>query len=419
MNDTERRVLDAIDLDEMIDYLCELISIPSYGGNETPAQLNVAKRMGEIGLEVDYWRIDLEELRRHPAFSIFFNREENINAVGTIKGLGGGRSLILNGHIDTVAPGDAANWKFPPLEGAVADGRVYGRGACDMKGGLTCGLYAIKALMDSGVELKGSLFFESVVGEEDGGCGTLAACLRGYSADAGIVMEPSETKIAPEIAGAMSFRVTVPGRSVHACIREEGVSAIDKFTILYEGLKDLERERNEGVDHPLFARYSAPYAINVGRVEGGLWPGTVPETVVFEGRIGVAVDESEEQARMILEKKIEEIADGDTWLRAHRPGLEWVGYSFAPSKIPVDHPIVETVRGAYGDVTGKQPTLEGMTYASDARHLINLAKTPTTVFGPGDVRVAHGPNEYVSIVELETAARTLALTILRFVGYKD
>ena len=411
--------MDSIDLDGMIDYLCELISIPSYGGNETLAQLNVTQKMGDMGLDVDSWRIDFEELREHPAFSTSFNREEAINAVGTIEGLGGGRSLILNGHIDTVAPGDASNWMFPPLEGTVVDGRVYGRGACDMKGGLTSGLYAIKALMDAGVEFKGSLFFESVVGEEDGGCGTLAACLRGYRADAGIVMEPSETKIAPEIAGAMSFRVAVPGRSVHACVREEGISAIDKFTILYKGLKELERERNEGVDNPMYARYSTPYAINVGRVEGGLWPGTVPETLVFEGRIGVAVDESKEQARMILEKKIEEIADGDAWLRAHRPRLEWVGYSFAPSKIPVDHSIVETVREAYTDVTGKQLTLEGMTYASDARRMINVAQTPTTVFGPGDVRTAHGPNEYVPIVELETTVRTLALTLLRFVCYKD
>jgi acetylornithine deacetylase len=232
-------------------------------------------------------------------------------------------------------------------------------------------------------------------------------------------MEPSETKVAPEIAGAMSFRITVPGKSVHACVKDEGISAIEKFIVVYNGLMELEKERNKRFTDPLYNRYTSPYALSIGTVKGGVWPGTVAESVVFEGRIGVAVGEAEGAARRELEMKVDALADADPWLREHRPKVEWVGYSFASSMIPVDHPIVQEIGAAYRDITGKEPVHEGMTYASDVRHLINVAETPTTVFGPGDVRVAHGANEYVPIDQLETMVKTLALTIMRFIGYEE
>ena len=418
MNEVERRVLENVDLDGLLGYTSELIAIPSHGGEESAAQRNVAAKLGALGLDVDVWEIDFDELREHPDFSMSFEREEGLGVVGTLGG-GEGRDLILGGHVDTVAPGDPGNWETPALKADLRDGRLYGRGSVDMKGGLACAVYAVKAVIDSGLDLRGKVILESVIGEEDGGCGTLATCLRGYTADAGIVMEPSGTVIAPEIAGAMSFRVTVPGRSAHACVREEGVSAVEKFIILHEGLRELERSRNERFHNPLYRRYSIPHAISVGTVEGGQWPGSVPEKVVFEGRMGVAVGEPEGDARRELEAKVAEVSNADPWLRENPPKVEWVGYSFASSRISVDHPIVETLGGAYRDIAGREPGIEGMTYASDVRHLINVGKTPTTVFGPGDVRVAHGPNEYVAVDELELTVKTLALTILRYVGYAE
>ncbi len=239
MNKVERRVLKNVDLDGLLGYTSELIAIPSHGGEESAAQRNVAGKLGALGLDVDVWEIDFDELREHPDFSLSFNREEGLGVVGTLGGREG-RDLILGGHIDTVAPGDPGNWETPALEADLRKGRLYGRGSVDMKGGLACAVYAVKAIIDSGPDLMGKVILESVIGEEDGGCGTLATCLRGYTADAGIVMEPSGTVIAPEIAGAMSFRVTVPGRSAHACVREEGVSAVEKFILLHEGLRELD-----------------------------------------------------------------------------------------------------------------------------------------------------------------------------------
>jgi acetylornithine deacetylase len=415
MNAIERRVLDGIDHEGMLEFIGRLVSTPSYGGDENAAQRVVASRLESLGFNVDTWMIDFDELREHPDFSMSIPRKEGMGVVGTLGE--GERSLIICGHIDTVVPGEEGNWETPPLEATVVDGRLHGRGTVDMKAGLACGLYAVKAVMDAGVKLNGRVIFTSVIGEEDGGCGALATCLRGYGADAGIIMEPSETRIAPEVAGAMSFRVTVPGRSAHACVREEGVSAIDEFITIVEGLRELEETRNQDVDDPLYSRYGTPYALSIGTVHGGEWPGTVPEKVVFEGRLGVKVGETQEEARRQLEEKVDEIADGDPWLRANPPTVEWAGYSFAPSKVGLDHPVVEAVAGSYRDAVGEEPVYEGMTYASDARLLISVGKTPTIVFGPGDVRDAHGANESVSLENLDKTVRTLALTVLRFLGY--
>ncbi|MBT7347231.1 ArgE/DapE family deacylase [Candidatus Bathyarchaeota archaeon] len=414
MNADEKRVLDAIDYDGMYIFLEELVYIPSYGGDESKAQWYMAKTLEEHGYAVDKWKIDFQELSKHPNFSMSYEREEGVGVVG-VKGEGD-RALMLCGHIDTVVPGDISNWDTIPLVATRKDGRIYGRGTNDMKGGIAAALFAAKAVTDN-VKLKGKLLFASCIGEEDGSPGALATALR-YKADAGIIMEPSETKLAPKVAGAISFKITVPGKSVHACVKDEGISAIDKFIVIHQGLKELENERNKRLTDPDYSRYASPYAISIGVINGGQWAGTVPEKVVFEGRIGVAVGEAERVAMKDLEDKINEIADGDSWLRANRPTVAWDGYNFASSMVPKDHPIVEAIAGALRDVTGEEPVYEGMTYASDARHLINVGDTPTTVFGPGDIRVAHGPNEYVPVKDMETTVKTLALAIMRFLGHE-
>ena len=408
MNDLEKRVLDAIDHNGLLDYLCELISIRSLTGEEGEAQRNVSEKMVDVGLEVDTWTLDLDSLREHPDFSMEVDREEGIGVVGVYGEDIGGRSLILNGHVDVVPPGDDSNWSYPPWEATIDSGRVYGRGAVDMKGGLSCALFAVKAIRDAGVQLDGRLIVESVVGEEDGGVGTLASVLRGYTADGGVIMEPTELKIAPAQAGALCFRIKVHGQSAHACVREEGVSAIEKFMPIYAALTKLEKDRNSEADDPLYSRYSLPIPLNLGKIQAGNWPSSVPESLVLEGRYGIGVGEDIEEARRVFEKTLSETVEADSWLREHRPDMEWWGGQFKPASIPVD--------GAYSAITGSKAAFEGVTYGSDMRHLVNVGGTPTVLFGPGDVRTSHRPDEYVSIDDLTTTVNTLALTILRFCG---
>ena len=424
MEALERQVLDALDLKGLVRFTCDLIAIPSLVGEETPAQERVAAEMARCGLAVDRWVLDLDRLRRHPAYSAEVERQQALGVVGTLGQDRGGPSLILNGHVDVVPAGDEANWSYPPWQGTVVgdpargQGRIYGRGAVDMKGGLACAIYAARAVREAGVRLKGRLLIQSVVGEEDGGLGTLAAVLRGYRTDGAVVVEPTELMIAPAQAGALNFRVTVPGRSAHACLRAEGVSAIDKFVPLYQALRDLERERNASLEDPLYAGYELPYALSVGTLQAGDWASTVPERLEFGGRYGVAVGEDLAAARRRLEETIDRVARADPWLRDHPPRVEWWGGQFAPASIPVDHPLVGAVGDAFRDASGRDARLAGMTYGSDMRLLVNQGGTPALLFGPGDVRQAHRPDEYVPLEDLVTAARTLALLALRFCGHE-
>jgi acetylornithine deacetylase len=415
----EQQVLNAIDLDAMLAYLSELVAIPSLTGHETEAQEHVAAQMKLCGLAVDTWALDFEALSQHRAYSVEVERAHSLGVVGVMGAESGGRSLIFNGHVDVVPPGDESNWRYPPWQATIADGRVYGRGALDMKGGLCCALFAAKAIHNAGVRLKGKLLVESVIGEEDGGMGTLATVLRGYKADGAVVVEPTELKVAPAQAGALNFRLTVPGQATHGCVREEGVSAIEKFMPLYRALIDLEQQRNAQSDDPLYARYELPYPLCVGTVKAGTWASSVPESLTCEGRYGVAVGEDIGAARRLLAETVARAAQADPWLREHPPTLEWWGGQFEPAAIPVDHPIVQTVSEAFRGVTGHAPVLEGMTYGADMRLLANEGDTPTVLFGPGDVRNAHRPDEFVPLDDLTATVKTLALTALRFCGYED
>ncbi|HMO56485.1 MAG TPA: ArgE/DapE family deacylase [Roseiflexaceae bacterium] len=419
LNATEQRVLDAIDMPALIAYLCELVAVRSLDGEESAAQEHVAAQLQRSGMDVDRWQIDFDTLRRHPSFSWEVERSEGLGVVGAIGADTGGRSLIFNGHIDVVPAGDEALWRYPPWRGTVADGRVYGRGALDMKGGLCCAIYAARAIRDAGVKLRGRLFVESVIGEEDGGCGALATVLRGYRADGAVVVEPTELCVAPAQAGALNFRIHVPGMSAHGCVREEGVSAIEKFFPIYQALMAFERQRNDAAADPLFQRYTLPYALCIGKVEAGNWASTVAEELICEGRFGIAVREAIAPARAAFEATVAAAAAADPWLRDHQPRVEWWGGQFAPAHIPSDHPIATTVAAAFGTATGAPARMEGMTYGSDMRHLVNDGDTPTVLFGPGDVRNAHRPDEYVPIADLEAVTQTLALTALRFCGYEE
>ena len=412
----ERRILEAIDFDGLLSTLADLIAIRSLDGEETPAQEYVAAFLDRMGLDADVWELDFDVLRNHPAFSAEVERPGALGVVGAMGEDGGGRSLILNGHVDVVPAGDEANWHTPPWQATLASGRVYGRGSCDMKGGLACALHAARAIRDAGVRLQGRLLIESVVGEEDGGAGTLAAVLRGYRADGAVVVEPTEMAIAPAQAGALSFQVTVPGLSAHGCVREEGVSAIEKFIPIHQALIALEQARNQAAQDPLYARYRLPYALCIGRIEAGNWASSVAERLVFRGRYGIAPGEDLEEARRQFEQAVAQAARADPWLVDHPPAVEWWGGQFSPARIPVGHPLVETVGSAFAETTGAPARLEGVTYGSDMRLLVNEGKTPAVLFGPGDVRRSHKPDESVPVDELVTVTRTLALTAVRFCG---
>ena len=411
----EAGVLNAIDRDALLRDLSELIAIESLGGHETAAQEWMAKTLIDLGLAVDVWPIDFVALAQHPAFSMEVPRDNGLGVVGTL-GDGEGPTLILNGHVDVVPIGDRSQWTVEPFTATIRNDAVYGRGACDMKGGLAAALAALRALVTSGVPLTGRVALQSVVGEEDGGAGTLATLLRGHRGHGALSMEPTQLMLAPAHAGALTFRIRVSGLSAHGCVREEGVSALEIFRPIHDALLALEADRNVRLRQPLFERYRLPYALSIGRLSTGDWPSSVPDRLICEGRYGIAPGERAENAQREFEEAVGSAAATHAYLRDHPPCVEWWGGQFMPAHTPADAAIVDATRCAIRDVTGEDARVEGMTYGADMRLLVNEGGIPTVLFGPGDVRRAHRPDEFVPIDDLLTAARVIALTAIRFCG---
>lgn len=409
----EARALNAVDIDGLVNTLGELIRFESDNGREVAIQHHMAGMLDGMGMQTDVWEIPLDDVRQDPAYGAEIERDRAVGVVGSW-GRGQGRSLILNGHVDVVPAGELERWTVPPYQGTVRDGRVYGRGAVDMKGGLCCAIYAVRALMDAGIDLEGQVMIQPVAGEEDGGVGTLAAMLRGHTADAAIVLEPTELAIAPAQGGALSFRITIPGLAAHGALRSEGVDPMDYFALVHRTLRELESKRNQRLAHPLFKDYEIPFAICVGKVRAGIWASTVAETLVLEGRFGVGIDEDCDRARQELEQAVAELAERDDWLREHPPVVEWWGARFMPAAISPDHAVVRSLSGAFEAANGRPGAIRGMPYGADMHLLIHQGNTPAVLFGPGDVRVAHAPDEFVPINDLEAVTRTLVLTIMRF-----
>ncbi len=422
LSEREQSVLAALDERGLIEAFRALLRIPSLTGQEAEAQRWLAQHMRQMGLEVDLWPIDVAAMRRHPQFpgmEVDRSGHEALGLVGIWHGspagtAGNSKHLMFNGHIDVVPVGDPANWRHAPWGADLQDGLIYGRGACDMKGGLMAALYALKAIKDVGISLPGSVSIQSVIGEEDGGLGTFATLLRGHSGDAAIICEPTRLNLIPAQAGALTFTVRVRGKSAHASVRLQGVSAIEKYLDIHRALIQLEKERNSEVEHPLLAQLVLPYPLSIGRVQAGNWSSSVPEELTFEGRIGVAIGESSAAVRRQFEQTLANLAESDPWLRDHPLEIVWSGGQFDSGEIPADHPLISLCRQSLLDLTGHSPRLEGAPYGSDLRLLVNQGHIPALLFGPGDVNVAHMPDEHVAADEVILAARAYVLAALRF-----
>jgi acetylornithine deacetylase len=414
----EQAALDQIDVAQLVDRLVNVVSIKSIPG--TPGEVDVQRWYRELfegcGFGTDFWPIDLQAVRCHPDFP--GDEVERAEAWGLVGTWGGedGPTLVLNGHVDVVPAGDRSQWNTEPFEALEADGLVYGRGTCDMKGGLLAAVAAVEAIKKAGIRLRGKVLLHSVIGEEDGGIGSFSTILRGHRGDAAIILEPTSLGIVPACAGALTFRLHLAGRSTHAGLRTEGVSVIEKFWRIWQAIGDLEDRRNAN-PHPVMANLELPYPISFGTLNAGQWASSVPDVLVAEGRYGVKLGESPEVARAELEDVIREINESDEWFRSNPVTVEWFGGQFASSQLPEGHPFLDLVASSHADLYGNLPEVKGVPWGSDLRLLTDIGGIPTLHYGPGDLRVCHAVNEHVSVAELQAAARTVALIILRFCGY--
>ncbi|GAA1617260.1 MULTISPECIES: ArgE/DapE family deacylase [Kribbella] len=404
--ETERTVLAAVDDSRIVDDLRELVRIPSVDG--TPAEADVqawcAARLRALGLTVDHWLLDLPvDDPEFPGMEV-----ERAEAWGCVGVLGGAATpgLILNGHVDVV-PGTA-------FDARIEDGVMWGRGTCDMKGGVAAIFGAVAAIVASGVQLRQPLAVHTVIGEEDGGAGAFATLRRGHSGAACLIAEPTAGAVIPANAGSLTFRLEVPGLATHGSTRSRGVNAIEKFTVIQAALQELERARNRD-PHPLLAHLDLANPLSVGTIAAGDWASTVPDHLVAEGRYGVRLGEGVAEARAAFEAAVADACAKDDWLREHPVLVSWPGGEFASGMLPDGDPLLADTVQAVADVRGDAPAVQGAPYGSDLRQYA-ASGIPTLQYGPGDVRYAHAADEHVVLADVLHAARVYALLAVRRCG---
>jgi len=397
--------------------LQRLVAIPSVVGSEGACQQVVTELLGQECDRLDVWEPDRTWLEAHPAY---FPRgvgfEGRPNVVGTLGGSGGGRSLIVNAHVDVVDPGPLDAWPHPPWSGAIADRRLHGRGAIDDKAGLATMIFVARCFSAVARSLPGDLILQSVVDEEWGGGGTLATLERGYRADGAIVFEPTAFEVCPASRGGMAFQVTVQGKGAHPIRSYEGVSALEKALPLIAALRALEARRQDRLRSALFADHPIFAPVVIGTIAADVLPSKVPETCRFQGLYGYGPDEPYPAARKELEEAVAVAAAADPWLHAHPPKVEWLGLNKEGAQIPADHPLVRTLAEAFRMAVGFPAKIAGFPAGCDLPFLVRYGGIPAVVFGPGHPTVAHSSSEHIRVEDLAATAKTLALAVLAWCG---
>jgi acetylornithine deacetylase len=407
-DETEERALAALDPGALAADVARLVRERSVTGAERGAVERLAAMAEGLALAAAVDAHDLSALRGAPGYpGEEAARTELLGARVTLPGAGPGR-LCLNGHLDVVAPGSEP-WRHDPFAGVIADGLVHGCGSADMKAGVVAALHAMAAVRRTAGAAPAEVVLQGVSSEEDGGLGTFAALEADDRFDACLITEPTGFEVITAHGGALTFVGTVRGRSAHAAVRLEGVSALDRYVPVHLALAEHERRVNAGVTHPLMRALALPYPLLVGRLETGRWSSQVPDALRFEGRLGVRVGERVEDARAALEHAVAAADDG------LGPPIEiaWEGGQFAPAETPADAPFVRLVQGAAEAELGVRPAPAGVSYGADMR-LFAARGIPCAMFGTPGLERAHAADEHVAIDDAMRVARTLVRLILRF-----
>ena len=431
MKDALEKVISQARRIDVVALLQELVRIPSPTGEEAAVQALVQERFAGAGLEMEAFEANLEELREHPAFSApRFSLEKGYagrpNVFGRMRGAGGGRSLLLFCHADTVPPGPRTAWTRDPFGGEVEDNRLYGRGSGDAKSGLAVMIACAQALKDAGVRLRGDLTLLSTVEEEEGGGGGMLACvLRGLKADGAVYthMKPGGFGgVDIGSGGDVSFRITVPGQAGHKGSAHLFVNAIEKAEKVHAALRELDAQRGAMVREPLVEKRFEisglePRTVNlvVTMIRAGVSIGQLPAECILEGVAGVAPKESLEEVRELLESHVARAAEADSWLRENPPRLEWTERRAQSCLTDSEHPFVRTALSVAERVTGRPSQLQALNGTTDMRFPILYGDTPTIMFG-GNCPRGHIPDEFTYIDELQLSVEGLLHLILEWCG---
>jgi acetylornithine deacetylase len=419
-DDDQRRILSAVDdaFDKQLAVTRDFVAIPSTRGAEGPCQDMFGDLLRERGFEVDDWPIDVEALRGLRGFGPVehdFSRARTV--VGTYRpAAAGGRSLILQGHCDVVPAGPLDMWETPPFTPVIRDGRMYGRGAGDMKSGTIAALFALDAIHSAGFAPAARIHVQSVIEEESTGLGALSTIQRGYRADCALIPEPTGGHLVRAQVGVIWFRVRVRGRPVHVADAGTGANAIKAAYHLINALEGLEEEWNARAKGD--AHYRAvhhPINFNPGIIRGGDWASSVPAWCDVECRLAVLPGWSVAACQEEIVACINAAARQHAFLDRNKPVVEWSGFQCEGYALPEGTEAEAALRRSYDAVyRGELPAL-AFTATTDTRYYGLNADMPSLCFGASADSI-HGFNESVDLASLRKATATMALFVADWCG---
>lgn len=388
---------------------------------ERECQEYVASLLKSAGFHVDMWEPAVEGLRDHPMYRSGQNWRRRPLVVGRLPGSGGGRSLMFNGHIDTVPAGNLSEWSGDPWAPEIRDGRLYGRGACDMKGGVAAMLDAALTVA-AGPRLLGDLVVEVVTDEEVNGMGTIAATRRGYRADAAIVPEPTSLDICVAFRGILIGEVEVLGRKGHVELRQPhwsaggAVNAIHHMVRALTWLRELSEEWRERPDkqHPLCNTGE----VQITTIAGGDFQANVPERCRATVNICYVPGEQDSdgyggRVRDEVERHLARLDFG--WLAQSPARIRWE-VDYPPVEIRPDEALVSELSEVIAERTHQRPAVVGVDTWDDTATLIHEAGIPAVSCGPGSNHQAHAIDEYVPVDELIASADAMTAFARRWCG---
>lgn len=411
-----------------IEELKKLIAIDTHdighgieGGLEKKGQdfmIDLLQDMGVSQVNTDPMKeVDIREcFETYQEGNLGHNQTDRYNVYAKFSGKKGGRSLMFNGHMDVMPADEGDGWSSPPFHPEIREGRLYGRGAADMKGGLMAAVMAVRLLKDAGLEeLPGDVLITSVCDEEGGGNGSMQAIMSGQRADGVVVCEGTGDELILAHMGFVFFRVKFEGKSCHSGGKKNGVSAIDKAIKAITALNEMEHQWLLEYKHPLLP---APN-LNVGVISGGSAGSTVPGECTFSVCVHYLPKQmSYDQVTAEFADVIKRVAASDSWLSIHPPKVE-VYQAGGGFEMKESSPFVRAFKNSYRAVRDKEVKIAGSPAGCDSRLWKNIAGCQTIQFGPGNLAQCHGVDEWVEVDTYLQSILIYAELILHWCGAEE
>ena len=420
MTDHKDGVLQAVDAGwpEQLEFLRALVGQRSVLGNTNGAMGVAEPVLRELGMRLDRIPIDVDELREQPGFSPpDWSYDGLYNLVGRLPGSGGGRSLVLNGHLDVVPSAPDEHWTHDPWGGEVEGNRMYGRGAADMKSGVAAMLFAVQAVRRAGVELAGDVVAHLVIDEECTGNGTLACLAAGAVADACIVPEPFALSMVTAHPGVLWARVTVRGRAAHAALASEAVNSAEKMYVVLQALRQLEWEVNHEERHPAFSEVGHPLNFNFGKLHAGDWTSSVPQICTMDVRFSCYPGENLDDVQQRFADRVAAAAMSDDWLRETPPEVRFYGFRAEGAVYDANSPIAQIVAANHQMLIGTPCARVPATATVDNRFFELHFGIPSVCYGPAG-GLLHAPDEWVDLESVRLCTKVLAGALVDWCGVR-